>query len=72
MNKGFYLLLFVLFFTMSCSKTKLFQDENGLIIELPAEKKGQAARKIQLRVLSPEIIKVAVSDNDSVLNSPDL
>lgn len=72
MNKGIYLLLFALFFTMSCSKTKLFQDETGLIIELPAEKKGQAAKKIQLRVLSPEIIKVAVSENDSALSSPSL
>lgn len=72
MNKRIYLLLFALFFTLSCSKTKLFQDETGVVIELPAEKKGQAARKIQLRVLSPEIIKVAVSDNDSVLNSPSL
>ena len=57
MNKGTYLLLFVLFFTMSCSKTKLFQDENGLIIELPAENKGQAAKKYNCGFYRPKSLK---------------
>jgi alpha-D-xyloside xylohydrolase len=67
----FYMLIFFVFFS-GCSKTKVIKTEKGMMIELPDGKMGKHGKKMAIDVISPEIIKIAISTIDSGLNAPSL
>jgi alpha-D-xyloside xylohydrolase len=72
MKKEIYFLLMFLTVFTGCSKTKIIKTEKGLVVELPAIEKGETGKKLALEVITPEVVKVAVSVSDSALYAPSL
>jgi alpha-D-xyloside xylohydrolase len=66
-----FLLIFHVVFS-GCSKIQVTKTEKGLIIAFPDGIKGNYQHKMALELISPEIVKIAVSTSDSCLNAPSL
>jgi alpha-D-xyloside xylohydrolase len=72
MKAKYWFLLLSLSVYWGCTNTNLVKTEKGVVIELRGAYSEEAEQKIALEVISPTVVKVAVSNSDSELTAPSL
>lgn len=71
-NVKYFFLILSLSFYWSCANRNVIKTENGVLIELNARTSGKTKKRMLLEVISPTVIKMAVSCSDSILTVPSL